>query len=371
MLLAACAVLLGARTSEAHVLDAVVATPDCGTNTIGLHLTGSLMQNGLFSVPYTITFTCSDGGPAIAPISNTATDTVTNASTPGSNDGTFDIAVMAAAPLAGRTCTVSGTATLFQFGTQYNTVAMTDAGGATQIPVACGPSTTTTTTTTTSTTITTVPYQCYEVDDAVFAAQGLSLVDRYGSSTVNILRPKRLCNPADENHQNPGAISQPDHLVGYDIQQMSPPFSLIRNQQVTTQFGTVTVLVARPKELLVPSAKSLVGPPPPLGTPVVDHFKCYIVKGAKQRVSGVEVEDEFGSLTEDLKKPYRLCVGVDVNGGGVLDPTAALLCYKLHLAQGTPPFFGPPGPVFVNDEFQATEYTVHHEREFCVPATVN
>jgi hypothetical protein len=368
MLVAACAVLLGARTAEAHVLNLVVATPDCGTNTIGLELTGTLMQDGLFSVPYTITFTCSDGGPAIAPISNTATGTVTNASTPGSNDGTFDIPVAAAAALAGRTCEMSGTATLFQFGTQYNTVSITASGGATQIPVACGP---TTTTTTTSTTTTTVPYQCYEVDDAVFAAQGLSLVDRYGSSTVNILRPKRLCNPADENHQNPGAISAPDHLAGYDIQQVSPPFSLIKNQQVTTQFGTLSVLVGRPKELLVPSAKSLTGPPPPLGTPVVDDFKCYIVKGAKQRVPGLEVEDEFGSLTEDLKKPDRLCVAVDVNGGGVLDPTAALLCYKLHLAQGTPPFFGPPGPVFVNNAFQATKYTVHHLREFCTPATVN
>jgi hypothetical protein len=72
MLLAACAVQFGAKTAEAHVLDLAVATPNCGTNTIGLHLTGTLMEDGPFSVPYTITFTCSDGGPAIAPISNIA-----------------------------------------------------------------------------------------------------------------------------------------------------------------------------------------------------------------------------------------------------------------------------------------------------------
>src|SRR5262245_5251259 len=73
MLLAACAFLLGARTTEAHVLDAAVATPDCGTSTIQLHFTGTLMASGPFSVPYTITFSCSDGGPAIPAISDTAT----------------------------------------------------------------------------------------------------------------------------------------------------------------------------------------------------------------------------------------------------------------------------------------------------------
>ena len=138
MVLAAGAFLLGARTSDAHVLDAAVATPDCGTNTIQLHLTGSLMLNGPFSVPYTITFNCTDGGPAIPPISETANGTVVNA-TPGLLDGTFDITVTQAAALAGRTCLVSGTATLFQAGVQYNTVDIADPAGATEFEAKCGP----------------------------------------------------------------------------------------------------------------------------------------------------------------------------------------------------------------------------------------
>jgi len=138
MLLAASAFLLGARPSEAHVLNAAVATPDCGTSTIQLHFTGTFMANGPFSVPYAIAFNCTDGGPAIPPISETATGTVMNA-TPGGTDGTFDITVTEGAALAGRTCLVSGTATLFQGGVQYNTVSITDSGGATEIPVACVP----------------------------------------------------------------------------------------------------------------------------------------------------------------------------------------------------------------------------------------
>src|SRR5262249_13388179 len=132
MLLAASAFLLGARPSEAHVLNAAVATPDCGTSTIQLNFTGTFMSNGPFSIPYAITFNCTDGGPAIPPISETATGTVMNA-TPGGTDGTFDITATQAAALAGRTCLVSGTATLFQAGVQYNTVAITDSGGATEI----------------------------------------------------------------------------------------------------------------------------------------------------------------------------------------------------------------------------------------------
>src|SRR4029450_8775653 len=112
--------------------------PDCGTNTIQLPPTGTLMLNGPFSVPYTITFNCTDGGPALPPISETANGTVVNA-TPGFLDGTFDITVTQAAALAGRTCLVSGTATLFQGGVQYNTVAITDPAGATEFEVKCAP----------------------------------------------------------------------------------------------------------------------------------------------------------------------------------------------------------------------------------------
>jgi len=138
MLVAACAFLLGARVSDAHTLEAALATPDCGTSTIQLHFTGNFMDNGPFSVPYTIAFNCTDGGPAIPSISETATGTVVNA-VPGVVNGTFDITVTQAAALAGRTCLVSGTATLFQGGVQYNTVAITDPAGLTEFKVECAP----------------------------------------------------------------------------------------------------------------------------------------------------------------------------------------------------------------------------------------
>jgi hypothetical protein len=38
---------------------------------------------------------------------------------------------------------------------------------------------------------------------------------------------------------------------------------------------------------------------------------------------------------------------------------------------GLPTFRGPTTPVFVNDEFEATSYTVNHLREFCVPTAID
>ncbi len=136
-LMAAFALLLGATASQAHELLAAVATPDCETKTIGLRFTGQYMENGPFSIPYSITVTCLDGGPAIPPITGTANGTVVN-NPPNALAGTFDLTVTQAADaLAGRTCDLSGSATLFQDGVQYNTVPLTDGAGGTSIPVDC------------------------------------------------------------------------------------------------------------------------------------------------------------------------------------------------------------------------------------------
>src|SRR5579875_631655 len=211
---------------------------------------------------------------------------------------------------------------------------------------------------------------CYEVDHAAFALSGLPVTTRYGAATIDIIQPKRICNPANTNGEDPDALTRPDHLVGYVIRQTSP-FSRVSGQQVTNGFGTITVQVVRPEMLLVPSAKSLSAPPPPLSPPLIDHFECYRIAGGRQRVPGVHVVDEFGTLTLDLKMPFRLCVPADVRGDGVPDPTANLLCYKAKVTPGTPLFHGPGTPVFINDEFQATVFNqVKHVKELCVLSTV-
>lgn len=242
------------------------------------------------------------------------------------------------------------------------------------------PATSTTATSSTSTTSTsvvttsTIPghaMQCFEVDFARFSRLGIVMVDRFGPATIDVEKPKRLCNPASVAGVDPTAPSAVEHLVGYVIKQRIPAPTLRTNRDVTTRFGTVTLDLKRPEILLVPSAKGLTGLPAPLAPPIGDAFKCYRAVRGKQQVSGLEVTDQFGTFTINLKQPYRVCVAVDETGQGLVDPDASLLCYKAKEARGIPPFRGPEDPVFVDNLFQSASYVVNRLHELCVPARVD
>ena len=196
---------------------------------------------------------------------------------------------------------------------------------------------------------------------------GLSLVDAFGASTIDVIRPKRLCNPADKNGEDPNAPNDPDHLTGYIIRQR-PRFTGATGVSVTNQFATVTMDLRAPDMLLVPTAKSLSASPPALAAPTIDHFKCYRVARARTRASGVSVADEFGTLVEDVKQPLRLCIPADKNGEGIPDPTSNLLCYKIR--QTSLPLFRGIEPIFINNQFAASTIGVDHLRELCVLSSV-
>jgi hypothetical protein len=214
-------------------------------------------------------------------------------------------------------------------------------------------------------------FQCYEAERAAFATFAVTLTDALGASTVTVVRPKRLCNPADKNGEDPSAPTHADHLAGYIIKQTAPKFARIPARTITNQFGSVIVDLVRPDYLMVPSAKSLAGPPPPLSPVVVDHFKCYRVLKARARVPNLVVDDQFGTLSEDIKQPSRLCLPADENGSGIIDPSVALLCYKTHPTPGTRAFRGPEGPVFIDNQFGPDSLVVNHLRELCVPSTLS
>src|SRR4029453_1146169 len=117
-------------------------------------------------------------------------------------------------------------------------------------------------------------FQCYGVDHIAStpAIDGVSLNDHYGNSTVTVSRITKFCAPAD-NGSDPTAPSDVDHLVGYRIRQTSPDTDRKIDQILVDEFGTLEVDLARPELLLVPAAKSLTEPAPPVpSNPAVDHF---------------------------------------------------------------------------------------------------
>lgn len=217
--------------------------------------------------------------------------------------------------------------------------------------------------------LTTCHFQCYEVKPAAFVNPPVSLEDRFTSVGAAVMRfPHRLCAPADKNGEDPFAPTRPDHLEGYDIR---GPVVRLRKQKTVDQFGSLFLDVVSLDRLFVPTAKSLTGPLPPLVSPAIDHFDCYKVRKssgtARFTPRTVTVEDQLGSATETLKKPFRLCVPTNKNdeAADAAQHPVNLLCYKV--AERSFPTLG----VFTNNQFGPGTPTLIHRRELCVPALLN
>ncbi len=206
-------------------------------------------------------------------------------------------------------------------------------------------------------------FQCYDVRRSPFETiRSVELVDDVAVHVTDVRHPKRLCAPANKNNEEPGADLDADHLVGYQLGRTAPRFRGVRNIDVADQFGELKLDLTRPEFLLVPSSKSLSDPAPALDPPTIDHFQCYGVRGGRRRVPGVTVEDQFGlPTTTDVKKPLRLCLAVDKNGEGILDPRARLVCYTIRAGSRV------GETVFIENQFGADTLDIKRARELCVP----
>ena len=237
-------------------------------------------------------------------------------------------------------------------------------------------STTTSSTTTSLTTTTTLVmgldhFQCYELKPSATPPFSVTIQDAFGTLTGSPRFPHRLCAPADKNGEDPTAPTHLAHLTGYVLTNVSG-FTRQLNQTIVNQFGSVTLDALRPAVLMVPTAKSLTGPPAPLTPPTVDHFQCYKVKrsrgAAKFVTRTVDVVDQFEHVSSfTVQRPYLLCAPADKNGE---DPTAPghldyLLCYKTHSGAFKLVVAS------IDNQFESDQVTVIHRREFCVPSRKN
>jgi hypothetical protein len=200
---------------------------------------------------------------------------------------------------------------------------------------------------------------------------GVSLVDAFRSSTADVKRPTFLCAPTNKNGEDPGAPTHPDHLQDYRIRS-AVAFTTVMNQRVDDQFGTHFVDVRRPVSLQVPTAKSHSVAPPEPANPAVDHFQCYkvsLAQGSATTIPGVTIQDQFGTLTVDVKRPRRLCAPVNKNGEepGAESHAGYLMCYQIK--QTSVPSFTTVSPLFVTNQLGSLSVDAKKPAELCVPAT--
>jgi hypothetical protein len=78
----------------------------------------------------------------------------------------------------------------------------------------------------------------------------------------------------------------------------------------------------------------------------------------------VSVQTQFnpsGPITVAIKRPRDLCVPVDKNSEGILDPTVGFMCYQVRTSPQSPPH------VFTTDQFESDDYPLFGIRDLCVP----
>jgi hypothetical protein len=223
-----------------------------------------------------------------------------------------------------------------------------------------------------------VPYfTCYKTkkrkDSAAFApVPGVALTDRFGDSTADVKKPVTLCAPT----VNVGDVSSvPDHFESFLVKDSAKgehPGLVAVDQLGTTTYDTI-----KADRLLVPTAKDLAGPPAPLPSPGLDHFKCYKVKRPKdspkfEPITGFPIRDQFGSRDVTIVKPTRLCRPVDKRNeapGAEAHPDH-LTCYKIKIEKDSDAF-AKIGPVFVDNQFGPRSIDALKLDELCMWSTVD
>jgi CSLREA domain-containing protein len=100
----------------------------------------------------------------------------------------------------------------------------------------------------------------------------------------------------------------------------------------------------------------------------LDHYKCYQgkdLKNPKFLRTTVGLTDQFESpFGTDVLKPKFVCIPVNKNGEGIINPSAHLTCYQLKGAN-----LAPRPRVDVSTQFQSSRFELKKAKLICLPST--
>jgi hypothetical protein len=154
--------------------------------------------------------------------------------------------------------------------------------------------------------------------------------------------------------------------VSYEINQAG--FIPVKGLHVQNQFQDELVNLARPDFLMVPSNKAIGDVPPAASPAAINHYRCYRVVRSKFRIDDVKIDDQFGTINVDIKRPVRFCAATSKNGEPVIDSDGHLMCYQVRPVTGSPRFKGPK--ISINNQFGPAGFKVFGARELCLPTVI-
>src|SRR5262249_30451815 len=96
-------------------------------------------------------------------------------------------------------------------------------------------------------------YKCYRVSRARFSKSGVKVDDQFGTLSLDLTRPVRLCAAVDKNGE--GVLDAAARLVCYKVRPLADPVPP-GTVSVSNQFGEDTFGLFRPTELCVPAIET-------------------------------------------------------------------------------------------------------------------
>ncbi len=212
-------------------------------------------------------------------------------------------------------------------------------------------------------------FKCYKARPAagepLFERIVVNVTDQFEEKVTVVLSPAAMCNPVDKDFEG---INDPTaHLVCYDIKDEKDQESFSkRDVFVENQFGSQFLNIRKSEWLCVPSEKEFVS-----SQLLLDHFKCYAAKRAKDaprfEERGVLLSDQFEEKDTRVVRPVQVCNPADKDGSGISDPSAHLVCYDIKDEKGLPHF--ERRDVFVDNQCGLQKLTVWNNTTLCVPST--
>lgn len=208
------------------------------------------------------------------------------------------------------------------------------------------------------------------------------LVDRFVTKSYTLSRTRLVGIPSIDAAVGPLLRGRGDdlepNLSSYDLRLADGETREARvpGLVVTTSLGERYLDTVRAEFLLVPASTDFVVPPsPPAAGHGVDRYKCYRVRKTKGSIRipnppeqlRTDEFDEQRSLA--LKTPKHLCLPVDLDGAGMLNPEIGLLCHVLKSGRGEPKHERVP-LLYMADELATATVGTKKEAEICLPALV-
>jgi hypothetical protein len=101
-------------------------------------------------------------------------------------------------------------------------------------------------------------FQCYKVKPSKGAPKfqkilGVKVDDQFGTAQLDLLKPARLCAPANKRNEDPTAPEHPGHLLCYKTKNSA--FGTVQTF-TNSQFGPAQPLLIHRRELCVPTLKN-------------------------------------------------------------------------------------------------------------------